>query len=137
MTDKQRNRALRDVGRRFGMLTVLHVQFYNDVQTGKEKCNFIVKCDCGTRIVAERTMINNIRCGSKRSCGCLVRDKSTRIGGESLTRLARIDRSVRTFTCSIDRAIAESKALLHEHGYNAHTGKWGKVTLASIARSIA
>ena len=64
------------IGQKFGRLTVLY-------DTGKRKYGHVIwhcKCDCGNECDVRSS---NLKTGSTKSCGCLVKENMTKIGKQS------------------------------------------------------
>lgn len=75
-------------GQKFGKLSVIEI-----AERKKGKILWRCKCDCGNEVVA---LGENIRSGTTKSCGCLIKENGTKIApkvtkhGGSYTRIYRI-----------------------------------------------
>lgn len=65
------------VGRKFGRLTVIKRDEEHEKSHG---AYWICRCDCGNYITANG---NNIRRGATKSCGCLVKEMTSKMGKEN------------------------------------------------------
>lgn len=71
------------VGQKFGKLTVLG----EDVERNKGRVYWICKCDCGN---IARVTTANLRSGSVKSCGCLVKETAKKVNSKHNMRGTRL-----------------------------------------------
>ena len=77
--DLRRKNYFNMIGNKYGRLTVLDFAEDYISSRGSHLCQFLCLCDCGKQVIVQAANIKN---GSTKSCGCLVKEHINRLNAK-------------------------------------------------------